>query len=101
LIELIYPLYETRTRLKVLNDTFKDVQWDEILNTETEKINEIPKPELVKKQLEYVSLDSSIQYQPSGGKTIGERRREYQALRDFCSYKEPVDIMANYMELVI
>lgn len=101
LIELLYPLYETRTRLKVLEKKFEDVQWDKILDTKTELINEEPKPELVKKQLEYVKLDSSIQYQPSGAKTIGEKRREYQALRDFCSYKEPVDILANYMELVV
>ena len=40
----------------------------------------------------YVKLDSTISYRPSGTMSLGEKRRQFQALKDFCSYKEPVDV---------
>jgi len=100
----LYPLYETRTRLKKLNQDYKDVQWEEALDQPTSKIVETVLGATIKppaSDQDYIPLDASISYAPTGSVTIGERRREYQALRDFCSYKTPVNVQENYMELVV
>ena len=104
LIELLSPLYETHFRLKKLNSEYKDVLWEEVLDQPTHKIVESVLGATIMPPASdqaYIPLDSSISYAPTGSVTIGERRREYQALRDFCSYKIPVSIQENYMELVV
>jgi predicted metal-dependent peptidase len=62
------------------------------------------KKEEPRRKKDYVDLDSSISYiphSPGSSKDLKGRRKEYQALRDFCLYKEPVNVQENYMELVV
>jgi hypothetical protein len=80
LVELLYPLYETRTRLKRLNEIYSDVTWENVMDQDTSKIIETKLAHTLRPPVndkDYEPLDSSISYAPTGTVTIGERRREY------------------------